>query len=193
MGSAQILFAGKRGRQQTRAMLSFPEWAQARRCPLPGGPAPGSSAKMHKRALPRMRVPGPGDMLVLPWERGPRALFSFPQSTMHRADPEPVACAGKEGRARASWEGASLLGELRASLPGAPSQPVLPRNAERGGCCVQRMTWPLWFVQRPGSSLGLSGLSRQLDTDMDIWLQEMSCSFQERLLGGGRGGGGDRA
>lgn len=35
-----------------------------------------------------------------------------------------------------------------------------------------------------------AGISHPLDMDVDIWFQEMSCSsFQECLLGGGRGGG----
>lgn len=135
--------------------------------------------------------PGPRDLLALPGERGPRALFSFPRSMRHRAGPEHGACARKEGQERASREGAPALGESRASFPG----PLPACSAQER--CAGRLLGPqedlaiTICTEVEGFSRHLrAGISRPSDTDVDIWLQKMSCSsFQECLLGGGRGGG----
>lgn len=74
--------------------------------------------------------PGPRDMLVLPWEGDPMALFSFPQSVMPRVGPEHEACARKERQERASRDDTLLMGELWAGLPGGLSCPgVLGKTA----------------------------------------------------------------
>ena len=53
---------------------------------------------------------------------------------------------------------------------------------------VPRMTRLLWFAHRLGSSPGGVGPARHSGTDLDIWLQEMSCSsFQDGPLGVGVG------
>lgn len=125
--------AGKIGRQQRRAMFSFP----AGRCPLPGwaGPAPGSSAKMHKWPSHRCG-PGPRGHAGPSLGEGPGALSAFPRSVMQRADPELGACARIAGREGASREGAPVRGGARPSLP-CPAQALSPGPQHRGRGLLQ--------------------------------------------------------